>query len=150
MGKITRVKSTEVVPYQPYVTWDKIAELLPFFKEQRTDELFPCAVGVFPEGNVAINGHQRFLLADLFGADLNTYLVEREGDLMNHAEFPQYDEDKLWETNRVIAFTYERALACARRMRQGDYSTFENLRLKNGIVDLENLERILREGKQTP
>ncbi|MDI6738470.1 MAG: hypothetical protein QME12_08245 [Nanoarchaeota archaeon] len=127
MGTIIRLNPADVIPYQTYVVLDKVAKVLPFFRESRHCNLFPCVVGQLSAGRVVIDGHHRFLLADLFGAGLNAYLAESESDLMDLRAFPQYDSDLLLKANILIAFTYKNAAECARMAGQGDYRTFSDL-----------------------
>lgn len=144
MGEIIRANACEVYPYQRYVRFDSLGKLLPFFKEGRQDEIFPCFVGKFPSGLVAIDGHQRLTLADLFGCKFNLYVMDHREDLMQRSLFSQYDLDFLIKANMIAAFTYENASIRARNLEESrDKLTFSQLRLQNGIIDIESLERLI-------
>lgn len=143
MGLIIRQKAELVRPSQRRICIEGLAGLLQFFKEGRHGELFPPAVRTFPDF-MAIDGHHRLFLADLFDLELDMYCVEREGDLMRRDEFPQYDGHFLWETNIVVAFNYDKIPRCVGSLEKGGIVTFEDMRHYYNIHNVDDLERLIR------
>ena len=143
MGRIMTQKASLVRPSENGIRAKDLASLLPFFKEGRQGNLFPAAVRTFPDF-MAINGHHRLFLADLFDVEIGMFGVEREYDLMHISDFPGWDGAYLWEQNIRIAFLYNDVPGRVGAMEKRGILTFEDLRLGYGARDAGDLEKYLR------
>jgi len=144
MGKIVRLSARRVRPVQKLIEPASLAYLLPFFREGRTGELVPPAVREFPE-YMALDGHTRLFLADLFGVEMDAYVPENKYDGMRQVDFPSLPAKDIIHANLIIQIAFEVAPQAAGNMEGQGIMTFADLRRHYRIDDLESLERFCRQ-----
>ncbi len=136
MGKIIKVKTSEILPSQDFLKRKTVEYILDCIKKKKNDKLPPTPiVRNDPDSSkyIAIDGHNLIAVYDLMKKDINVFLVDSRNDELK--EVAKSSIDAVKKRNREVFEKYDRVVENVKMLKSKKIDSFETLRIKSGLVN---------------